>query len=96
MNDHDLLKLIIEENLLTGSAMKSIVDVMVMKYFQEFFYHDLKCYIMVCWSMMINMIDDMFVSDGNSNYPVKMQFQHKTIIPQRRAHEMIYFHQMTT
>ena len=82
MNDHDLLKLIIKENLLTGSAMKMIVDVMVMKYFQEFFYHDLKCYIMVCWSMMINMIDEMFISDENSNYPVKMQFQHKTIIPQ--------------
>ena len=51
---------------------------------------------MVGWSVMINMIDDMFVSDENSNYPVKMQFQHKTIIPQQRAHEMKYFHQMTT
>ena len=30
-NHHDLLKLIIKESLLTGSAMKSIVDVMVMK-----------------------------------------------------------------
>ena len=62
--------------------MKSIVDVMVMKYFQEFFYHDLKHYIMVGWSVMINMIDDMFVSNENSNYPLKMQFQHKTVNPQ--------------
>ena len=31
---------------------------------------------------MINMIDNMFVSDENSKYPVKMQFQHKTDIPQ--------------
>ena len=51
---------------------------------------------MAGWSVMINMIDDMFVYDENSKYPVKMQFQHKTDIPQRRAHKMKYFHQMTT
>ena len=51
---------------------------------------------MVGWSVMINMIDDMFVSNENSSYPVKMQFQHKTINPQRRAHEIMYFHQVTT
>ena len=45
---------------------------------------------------MINMIDDMFVSDENSSYPVKMQFQDKTIIPQWTAHEIKYFHQKTT
>ena len=31
---------------------------------------------MAGWSVMINMIDNMFVSDENSNYPVKMQFKH--------------------
>ena len=31
---------------------------------------------MAGWAVMINMIDDMFVSDENSKYPVKMQFKH--------------------
>ena len=31
---------------------------------------------------MLNMIDDMFVYDKFSKYPVKMKFQHKTDIPQ--------------
>ena len=28
------------------------------------------------WPAMINMIDDMFMSDENSKNPVKMQFKH--------------------
>ena len=31
---------------------------------------------------MLNMIDDMFVNDKFSKYPVKMKFQHKTATSQ--------------
>ena len=31
---------------------------------------------MAGWPVMINMIDNMFMSDENSKYPVKMQFKH--------------------
>ena len=43
-------------------------------------YNLAKCYIMA----MLNMIDDMFMYDKFPKYPVKMKFQHKTAIPQRR------------
>ena len=44
---------------------------------------------------MLNMIDDMFMYDKFSKYPVKMKFQHKTAIPQQRWHEIKYLHQVT-
>ena len=45
---------------------------------------------------MLNMIDDMFMKNEFSKYPLKTKFEHKTDIPQRRSHEIKYLHQVTT
>ena len=37
---------------------------------------------------MVNMIDDMFMYDNSSKYPVNMKFQHKTDIPQQTWHQV--------